>query len=104
MVHYRVIVADNFHYMESETSYERGTFDTLEAAIGACREIVDLDLRNIHEPGMNAAELFTRYQHFGDDPFIVPLDGTDPAATATTPFSAWEYAKQQSEKICRTDP
>lgn len=101
MPRFKVIVDDNYHYMDPEARYEHGTFDTLDAAIGACREIVDLDLRNIHKPGMNASELFARYQHFGEDPFIVPVDGADPAATATAPFSAWEYAKQQSDKICR---
>jgi hypothetical protein len=36
---YRIIVADNFHYMDESEHYTLGEFNTLETAIAACRKI-----------------------------------------------------------------
>ena len=43
-----------------------------------------------------AAALFKRYQDFGDDPFILVIDGRDDAAK----FSAWSYAQELCASIC----
>ena len=43
MSRYKVMVDDNFHYMEDDR-YELGTFSTIEEAIAACKRIVDDDL------------------------------------------------------------
>jgi hypothetical protein len=96
MFRYKVLIDENFHYMDKDHRYEHGTFDTAEQAIKACHTIVDSALQDIYAPGMSAAVLFTRYTLFGEDPFIVPLDRTAPSAD----FSAWDYAKAQSEIIC----
>ena len=45
---------------------------------------------------MTASELYDAYTGFGDDPFIVVLDGADDNAK----FSAWNYAKERSRVIC----
>jgi hypothetical protein len=53
---YKVIVDDNFHYMDESERYEHGVFATAEEAIAACKRIVDEDLGNIHShnPGVAA--------------------------------------------------
>jgi hypothetical protein len=93
---YKVMVDDNFHYMGSEERREHGTYETVEEAIAACREIVDRSLKAGYEPGIPAEVLYDGYVSFGDDPFIVMLDGTDDNAK----FSAWSYAKEHSRVIC----
>jgi hypothetical protein len=89
---YRVMVDQNF---DPEERWTLGTFATADEALSACRRIVDEDLGQIHKPGMSAAELIERYRTFGDDPFIVPIDGA-PAVD----FSAWDYAEQRAAKVC----
>jgi hypothetical protein len=96
MARYRVLIDDNFHFMDESHRYEHGVFDTAEEAIAACRAIVDSDLEENYSPGMSPAELYLRYQHFGEDPFVVPTDSSAPDPG----FSAWNYAKERSEVMC----
>lgn len=91
---YTVFVADNYHYMDEDERYELGTFETLEAAIEACRKIVDEYLAGAHKPGMTARELFENYTTFGEDPYVVS------SAVIGVPFSAWDYARQRCDEIC----
>jgi len=51
MPRYRVVVDDNFHYMESDARWEKGTYETVEEALAACRGIVDQSLTESYEPG-----------------------------------------------------
>ena len=93
---YKVMVDDNFHYMEEDERYELATFSTIEDAIAACKRIVDDDLCKFAK-GKNYTpdELYDYYTSFGSDPFIVALDpkGGRPS------FSAWNYAKERSQII-----
>jgi hypothetical protein len=91
---YRVLVDDNFHYMDESERYELGEFDTLEAAVVACKRLVDEFLTSSYHPGMTAAELLTQYAFFGEDPFVYTGDGT-------VPFSARDYASDRVREICR---
>ena len=90
---YAVFVDDNYHYMDPDERYKLGDFDNLEAAISACKKIVDDCLAEYHEPGMTAVSLYRQYTFFGSDPFITGGDNG---------FSAWGYAKKRSEEICAT--
>jgi hypothetical protein len=96
MPRYKVMVDDNFHYQDSDERWEQGTYETMEEALAACRGIVDQSLEKEHRPGTSAEALYGRYMSFGDDPFIVVLDGSDDRAT----FSAWSYAKERCRVIC----
>lgn len=96
MPRYRVMVDDNFHYQESDERREHGTYETVEEALAACRGIVDQSLEEEHRPGISAEGLYGRYTSFGDDPFIVVLNGADDNAT----FTAWSYAKERCRVIC----
>lgn len=90
---FRVIVADNFNYMDPDSSYELPPFDDLESAVAACQKIVDDCLASSYEPGMTADALYASYTSFGEDPYIVSdeIDGV--------PFSAWKYAREQAERL-----
>jgi hypothetical protein len=96
MPRYRVAVDDNFHYMESDARWEKGTYETVEEALAVCRGIVDHSLAENYEPGVSAEALYEHYVSFGDDPFIVVLDGVDDRAN----FSAWSYAKERCRAMC----
>ncbi len=92
---YKVLVDDNFHYMDESERYVLGEFATLDAAIAACRGLVDEYLLSVHEPGMTAEALYTSYTSFGEDPFI-----TTQTPDGTVLFSAWAYAKQRCDEMC----
>jgi hypothetical protein len=91
---YRVLVDDNFHYMDEDARYELGAFATVDAAIAAAKAVVDDYLEAARRPGMTAQELFESYTMFSEDPFIV---GPDQPGEA---FSAWEYAKRRCDDLC----
>ena len=44
MSQYKVMVDDNFHYMDEDERWEYGTFPTVEEALAACRKVVDASL------------------------------------------------------------
>ena len=92
---YTVYVDDNFHYQDEDERYKLGDFETLEAAVTACKGIVDDFLKANYKPGMSAVELHRHYTGFGEDPFIT-------GATGPSPFSAWEYARERCEAITRS--
>jgi hypothetical protein len=98
MPRYKVMVDDNFHYQEDDRR-EQGVYETLEQALAACRGIVDrsLEEEQRQRPEISAERLYDRYMSFGEDPFIVVLDGADENAK----FSAWSYAKERCQVICR---
>jgi hypothetical protein len=52
---FQVFVDDNFHIYDESERYQLGTFDTLDEAIAACRNLVDRDLAHHYEPGMTNA-------------------------------------------------
>ena len=96
MSNYRVMIDDNFHYMEEDERRELGTYVSVEEALAACRDVVDAWLAANYKPGMNSAELIEQYKSFGDDPFIVAL----PGAPAEAKFSAWDYATRRALELC----
>jgi hypothetical protein len=89
---YKVLVDDNFDYMDQDKRYEHGVFPTAEEAIAACKRIVDSNLNDFMQPGMTASELYGAYTGFGDDPFIVCVNAADERVR----FSAWDYAEERS--------
>jgi hypothetical protein len=94
-VRYKVMVDDNFHYMDDNERYEFGTFLNVEDAIAACKNIVESNLAGFIKPGMTAAELYDLYGYFGDDPFILTIVPN----TGEVHFSAWHYAKERSDAL-----
>lgn len=89
---YRVMVDDNYRYMEVEARYERGMFATCARAVVACRQIVDQFLQAEYHLPMTTEDLWQVYTGFGPDPFIV---GPEPVCS----FSAWEYARIRCREI-----
>jgi hypothetical protein len=92
---YTVWVYDNYHYMDQDDGpYRFGEFDTCRAAVAACKRMVEDFLLVNHKPGMSAEDLWGIYTAFGDDPGILsPGDNCR--------FSAWDFAKQRCEELCR---
>jgi hypothetical protein len=88
------MVDDNAHYMDASERRRLAAFDTCAAAIAACQRLVDDYLRSAYRPGMTAETLWADYTRFGDDPFIVTTD-------ERCSFSAWDYARQRCEALCR---
>ena len=100
MARYRVVVADNFHYMDEDEWWTYGTFATPDEAIAAAKRIVDQCLDE-YPPESSASDRYTHYQMFGDDPFIVVEDdGKSPGEPVK--FSAWDYAREKCEELARS--
>lgn len=98
---YRVLVDENFHYMDETHRHALGDFATYGEAFAACREIVDRFLRHEHVPGLPASALYFRYMMFGRDPFVV----TGPDEIEMQPgFSAWDYARARCSELCDAPP
>jgi hypothetical protein len=97
---YRVLIDDNFHYMDEDERYEYGMFGTTDEAIAACKWIVDRCLKSMMKPGMTAAALYELYVSFGEDPFVMAVDPT----AARVKFSAWDNAKERCEVLTRNWP
>jgi hypothetical protein len=89
---YRVFVEEN---RDPESRYEKGIFDSADAAVAVCRQMVDADLADLHQPGMTAEALFYLFRLDGRDPWIVPLDGAPGVA-----FRGWDYAEARAAAIC----
>ena len=97
MPRFRVLINDNAHYMDESERSDNGVFATAEAAVAACKAIVDDELSTMWKPGTSANELYELYIAFGPDPFVVPLNPKDPEVE----FSAWTYAKEQCQELCK---
>ena len=95
MSRYKVMVDDNFHYMDEDERYELGTKKRLQRAT-----TIDDDLRESAK-GKNYTpdELYDYYVSFGSDPFIVALDSQDGQPS----FSAWNCAKERSQSSPRIE-
>ena len=102
MAKYRVMVDENSHYMDEGERWTAGTFDTAEEALAKCRHLVDLSLREGLSSESTAEALLAHYRMWGDDPFIVVVDGDGP--TAAPPFSAWDYAEVRCRELCAERP
>ena len=92
----RVLVDDNFHYMDESERYQLGVFDTVEEAVSKCREIIDADLAHMAKqakPGLSPEALYELYMRFGEDPFIICEGAADKEAARA--WSAWDYAKSR---------
>ena len=92
---YKVLIDDNFHFMNEEYRGTGGEFATAAEAIAECKEIVDECLKPMLQPGMTPAALYEQYEGFGDDPFVVPVDPND----APVAFTAWAYAKERCQVL-----
>ncbi|HEX8600854.1 MAG TPA: hypothetical protein VF952_20330 [Chloroflexia bacterium] len=90
---YKVLVNDNFHYMDASESYQFAEFDSCTAAVTACVKIVDDYLLANYKPGMTTEELYRNYTTFGEDPFVLTKD-------EQCQFSAWNYARQRCDVLC----
>ena len=90
---FKVIVADNFHYMDESENYTHGTFTTLELATEAAKQIVDEYLASAYKPGMSVAELYHSYVSFGEDTYI------EAEGHSGVLFSAWDYAREKCDEI-----
>ena len=87
---YTVFVDDNARSQDESARYQLAEFDTYEAAVAACRKIVEEFFQDC-QPGQQSYEkLWEHYTMFGEDPFIIGGDKKQP-------FSAWDYAKE----LCR---
>jgi len=93
---FKVIVDDNFHFMDDDERYCAGSFDSYEKALQVAKNIVIESLNSTR--GTTAEEIYEHYTSFGDDPFIVTEPWIDMGEDR---FSAWKFAEAESKRIAR---
>lgn len=81
---YKVIVDDNYHYMDESERYVAGSYRSLEQAVERCKEITIKSLEHLYENGMTPEKLSAQWAMFGEDPFVFGGDGS-------VPFSARKF-------------
>ena len=91
---YKIIVADNFHYQDQDEEHVAGIFEDGDSALAEAHRIVDASLTNALRPGMTAEALYEAYTMFGEDPYVVPINGAPDVS-----FSAWDYARWKAPEI-----
>jgi hypothetical protein len=99
MAPYKVMIDDNFHYMETDERWEYGTYSTAEEALAACQRLVDESLLEEYREGATAEQLFVRYTSFGDEPFVVAAEDAPKVE-----FSARAYAEQRARELTAPGP
>lgn len=87
----KVVIDDNYHYMDESARSVAGTYNSLEEAIERCKEITIKSLEHLCEKGMTPEDLKAQWAMFGEDPFIV-------GSAESVPFSARKFI---SMDICR---
>lgn len=97
MASYTVMVDDNFHYMDPDERWQYGTYATIAEAVAVCRHLVDRSLLEQFKQGMTADQVYEAYVFFGDDPFVVGIEGSD----EKVPFSGRDYARERSRELAR---
>ena len=85
---YRVMVDDNFHYMDESYRECAGTFQNYEDALSEARSITLESV--VDNLSVTTEETFENYKGFGRDPFILPFGG---APRPDENYSAWSTAK-----------
>ena len=81
---YKVIIDDNYHYMDESKRSAAGSYNSLEEAIEKCRELTIKSLEGFYEKGIAPEELSAQWAMFGEDPFIV-------GSSESVPFSARKF-------------
>ena len=74
-----------------------GDFETLEGAIAASKRTIDSALLREHMAGMAGAELFEKFQSYGELPCIFRDEDKTLSGLG---FNALVYAKQRAAELC----
>ena len=88
-----VYVDDNFHFMDEAERYTEGNYNTYDAAVATCRNIIDRFLLNTK--AATAEELYDLYESFGEDPWI---EGPVPCREGQS-FRAFDNARRGCNQL-----
>jgi len=94
---YRVVVDDNYHYMDEDSRWVKGEYATFEEALTVARNMVEGFFENRNRRH-TAKQLYDAFTMMGDDPWIEPFGG---AAEPPERFSAWAFAKAYTKCLCQ---
>ncbi len=74
-----------------------GDYETLNEAIAAARRTIDGALLREYVTGMKGADLFAKFQSYGELPCIFR---TDDKTLSNLGFNALAYAKERGAELC----
>lgn len=90
---YKVIIDDNFHFMDENESYGSGTFSTYEEAVAKCKDIINEFLESAILPADTAEGLYMTYVMYGETPHITGSNLGN--------FSSNDYARLKCSELVR---
>jgi hypothetical protein len=92
---YRILMIDHYHAPDpDEGAYQlRETFPTLDAAVARAEEIMDQELRDHAEAGMNPAQIISAWRAFGETPIVITPIGEPRAAWSAQPYAEANAAR-----------
>jgi hypothetical protein len=93
---WRVMVSDNFDFMDDDAPSCAGSYPTYEDALARAKGIVEASIKN--SQGTTADEIYDHYTSFGDDAFILAPAGTKQPESL---FSSWNYAEELAGKVAK---
>ncbi len=93
---YRLVVYDNFHYMDDDEPYEKGEYETYELALADAKLMIESFLEFNWKNGMTPDQLIDVFNDFGEEPTIIPRNNDNGEI-----FSARKYVKEIAESICK---
>ncbi len=92
---FTVMVDDNYHYMDGDSRYTAGMFDTWEEAVALAKKIVDETISPAINDGLSPEDAIMSYRHFGEDPWIIG-NGAVPKGEH---FSVCGYAEMRAFQL-----
>ena len=92
---YRLVVYDNFHYMDDDEPYEKGEYETYELALADAKSMIESFLEFNWKNGMTPDQLIDVFNDFGEEPTIIPRNNDNGEI-----FSARKYVNEIAESIC----
>lgn len=92
-------VYDNFHYNDESEAYNKGLYDSYEAALYAAKGMVDEFLIYNWRKGMLPKDLHALFLLYGDDPIILANESVERFEMPN--FSARDYVEGIIEEFCK---
>lgn len=89
---YKVIIDENFHFMDENERYRSGGYQTFEDAVNKCKQILDEFLTDAKSVNDTPESLYMTWRMYGENPFVV-------GGKTSEKFIASEYVENRCVEL-----